>query len=135
MTIDTVSTPNPIWTPRVLSIFRIVTGLLYLSHGVVKLWGFPAGAQPGQVPLLGLYGVAGILEFFGGAAVMLGLFTRPVAFLLSGQMAIAYFMVHAPQSVFPVLNMGEAAIQFCFAFLYLAFAGGGVWSLDAVRKA
>ena len=123
------------WTPRMLSVFRIVIGLLFLSHGLVKLWGFPAGVQPGQVPLLGLYGLAGVLEFFGGAAVMLDLFTRPVAFILAGEMAVAYFMAHAPQSVFPLVNMGESAILFCFGFLYLAFAGGGAWSLDAKRGA
>jgi putative oxidoreductase len=134
MTIST-SAPSPIWAPRVLSIMRIVFGLLFLAHGVVKLWGFPAGAQPGQVPLLSLFGVAGVIELVGGAAIMLGLFTGPVAFLLSGQMAVAYFMVHAPQSVFPAVNMGDAAILFCFGFLYIAFAGGGAWSIDATRKA
>jgi putative oxidoreductase len=123
------------WTPRVLSIFRIVIGLLFLSHGLVKLWGFPAGVAPGQVPLLGLIGLAGVLEFFGGALIVLGLFTRPVAFVLSGQMAVAYFMAHAPQSFLPLVNMGETAILYCFGFLYLAFAGGGAWSIDAKRGA
>lgn len=123
------------WAPRLLSIFRIVSGLLFLSHGLVKLAGFPAGAQPGQVPLGSIYGVAGILELVGGAAIILGLFTRPVAFLLSGQMAVAYFMAHAPQGFYPVLNGGEAAILYCFGFLYIAAAGAGPWSIDARRGA
>jgi putative oxidoreductase len=121
------------WAPRLLSIFRIVLALLFLTHGLVKLFGFPAGALPGQVPLLSLFGVAGLLELVGGAAILLGLFTRPVAILMSGEMAVAYFMVHAPQGFFPVLNGGELAILYCFAFLYLGAAGGGSWSLDARR--
>ncbi|SER31072.1 DoxX family protein [Sphingobium sp. YR768] len=124
-----------IWTPRILSIFRVVTALLFLSHGIVKLFGFPAGAAPGQVPLFTLFGLAGVLELAGGFAVMLGIFTRPIAFLLSGQMAVAYFMVHLPMGFYPVLNMGELAILFCFNFLYLAFAGAGAWSIDAKRGA
>lgn len=123
------------WTPRILSIFRVVTALLFLSHGIVKLFGFPAGAAPGQVPLLSLFGFAGVLELVGGLAVMLGIFTRPIALVLSGQMAVAYFMVHAPMGFYPVLNMGELAILFCFNFLYLAFAGAGAWSIDAKRGA
>ena len=120
-------------TPRLRSVFRIVLGLLFLFHGLVKLFGFPEGAQPGQVPLASLFGLAAVIELVGGAAVLLGVFTRPVAFLLSGQMAVAYFMVHAPQGFFPVLNGGELAILYCFAFLYLAAAGAGPWSLDAKR--
>jgi putative oxidoreductase len=135
MTNATVSTTADAWAPRLRSIFRIVLALLFLAHGLVKLFGFPVGAQPGQVPLASLFGIAAILELVGGAALLVGLFTRPVAFLLSGQMAIAYFMVHAPQSFFPVLNGGELAIIYCFAFLYLASAGAGPWSLDAKRIA
>lgn len=131
----TTTTSITNWTPRILSIFRVVTALLYLSHGLVKLFGFPAGAAPGQVPLFTLFGLAGILELVGGFAVMLGIFTRPIAFVLSGQMAVAYFMVHAPMGFYPVLNMGELAILFCFNFLYLAFAGAGAWSIDAKRGA
>lgn len=123
-----------LWAPRLLSLLRMVTGLLFLAHGVVKLFGFPAGAQPGQVPLLSLIGVAGMLEFAGGLCILTGLFTRPVAFLISGEMAFAYFMAHAPVSVFPGVNGGEAAILFCFIFLYLAAAGPGPWSIDAARK-
>lgn len=118
------------WAPPLLSILRIVTALLFLSHGVVKLFGFPPGAKPGQVPIFGLFGFAGLLELVGGLMVLFGVFTRPVAFLLSGEMAAAYFMAHAPASVYPVLNGGEDAILFCFNFLYLAAAGPGPWSLD-----
>ncbi len=122
------------WASRILAILRIVAGLLYLTHGLVKLFGFPPGAAPGKVPLGTLFGVAGVIELAGGVLVVLGLFTRPVAFLLSGQMAVAYFMIHAPQGFYPVLNGGELAILYCFVFLYLAAAGGGAWSVDAHRK-
>jgi putative oxidoreductase len=122
-----------VWASRMLSVFRIVLGLLFLAHGLVKLIGFPVGAQPGQVPLITLFGLAGVLEFVGGAAIVLGLFTRPVAFILSGQMAVAYFMAHAPAGFYPVLNGGELAIIYSFAFLYLAAVGAGPWSLDAKR--
>lgn len=123
------------WAPQLLALFRIVLALLFLSHGLVKLFGFPAGAQPGQVPILSLFGLAAILELVGGVAILLGAFTRPVAFILSGEMAVAYFMIHAPQSFFPILNGGELAIIYSFAFLYLAAAGPGAWSLDARRGA
>jgi putative oxidoreductase len=126
---------SAVWAPRLLSVFRIVLALLFLAHGLVKLFGFPAGAQPGQVPLVSLFGLAGVLELVGGAAVLVGLFTRPVAFILAGQMAVAYFMVHAPQGFFPILNGGELSILYCFAFLYLAAAGAGPWSIDAKRGA
>ena len=122
------------WTPRLLSVLRIVTGFLYLAHGSQKLFGFPPAQQPGTPPLLSLIGVAGVLEFFGGLLILLGLCTRPVAFILSGQMAVAYFMVHAPQGFWPVLNKGELAVLYCFVFLYLAAAGGGPWSLDAMLR-
>ena len=125
-----------VWTPRVLSLLRIMAALLFMEHGLMKLFHFPAaqpGLPPGGLPPLLL--VAAILEAFGGALVALGLFTRPVAFILSGQMAVGYFMVHAPKGFYPALNMGEAAVLYCFVFLYLAFAGGGEWSLDAqLRK-
>ncbi|MCE7030606.1 DoxX family protein [Jiella avicenniae] len=120
--------------PSLLSVLRIVVGLLFLAHGIVKLFGFPEGAQPGQVALFSLFGLAGVLEFVGGIAIVAGLFTRPVAFLLSGEMAFAYFIAHAPQGFFPGVNGGEAAILFCFVFLYLAAAGAGPWSLDAIRR-
>jgi putative oxidoreductase len=124
-----------VWAPRLLSVFRIVTGILFLAHGLVKLFGFPEGAAPGQVPLVSLFGLAAVLELVGGAAIVLGLFTRPVAFVLAGQMAVAYFMAHAPQGFYPVLNGGELAILYTFAFLYFAAAGAGPWSLDAKRGA
>ncbi|WP_333567647.1 DoxX family protein [Sphingorhabdus sp.] len=131
---DTNATAT-LWTPRLLSVFRIVLGLLFLAHGLVKLFGFPTGAQPGVVPLLSIFGLAGVLELVGGAAIVLGLFTRPVAFILSGQMAVAYFMAHASQGFYPILNGGELAILYSSAFLYLAAVGAGPWSLDARRNA
>lgn len=120
--------------PRLLSIMRVVTALLFMQHGAQKLFGLPA--EPAKVPveLFSLMGLAGVLEFFGGMLILLGLFTRPVAFLLSGQMAVAYFMVHAPKGFWPILNGGELAAFYCFVYLYLAAAGGGCWSLDHVRR-
>ncbi|RZJ78277.1 MAG: DoxX family protein, partial [Brevundimonas sp.] len=112
-----------------------VTGLLFLAHGLIKLFGFPEGAQPGQQELLSLMGIGGLLEAVGGALIVLGLFTRPVAFILSGEMAVAYFMFHAPSSVYPAVNGGDAAILFCFIFLYLVTSGPGAWSLDGRRRA
>lgn len=122
-----------VWGPRMLAILRIMTALLFMEHGTMKLLGFPASPNPGP-PLLSLSGIAGVLELFGGALVALGLFTRPVAFILSGEMAFAYFIAHAPRSFFPVLNGGDAAILYCFVFLYLAVVGAGAWSLDAARE-
>jgi putative oxidoreductase len=122
-----------VWEPRVLSILRIMAGLLFMEHGMGKLFGFPSAAM--HPSFLTLVWFAGILECFGGALVALGLFTRVVAFLLSGEMAIGYFMVHAPKSFFPLLNGGDAAVLYCFIFLYLCFAGGGEWSLDRLRGA
>jgi putative oxidoreductase len=121
------------WAPRVLSILRIMTALLFLEHGTQKLLGFPPSPNPGPA-LFSLLGIQGIFEVVGSVLLALGLFTRPVAFVLSGDMAVAYFMAHAPRSFFPVLNRGDAAILYCFVFLYLAFAGGGPWSLDAARE-
>ena len=118
------------WAPLALGILRIVTALLFIEHGSQKLFGFPAGENPPVGFQVSLMGLAGVLEFFGGILILLGLFTRPVAFILSGQMAAAYWMAHAPQSTFPVLNGGDAAILFCFVFLYLVFAGPGALSLD-----
>jgi putative oxidoreductase len=122
------------WAPRLLSVLRIVTGLLFLDHGTQKLFSFPM--RTGDAPaLLSLVGVQGCIEVVGGVLIILGLFTRPVAFILSGNMAVAYFMAHAPRNFFPALNGGDAAILYCFVFLYLAAAGGGVWSVDARRAA
>ena len=119
------------WTPRVLALLRIVTALLYLEHGLMKLFGFPVamGAGGGHLPPLLL--VAGCLETIGPVLLILGLFTRPVAFLLSGEMAVAYFKAHAPHSFYPVLNSGEPAVLYCFIFLFLVFAGPGAFSIDA----
>jgi putative oxidoreductase len=118
-----------VWAPRVLSILRIVAALIFMAHGTQKLLGFPPGDRP-QPELFSLIGLAGALELFGGILLVLGLFTRPVAFILSGEMAVAYWMAHAPQSFFPIVNGGDSAILYCFVFLYLAVAGGGAWSLD-----
>lgn len=120
------------YQPQALSILRIVTALLFITHGTQKLFGFPA-SQWGGVELFSLMGLAGVIEAFGGLAVLVGVLTRPVAFILSGQMAVAYWMGHAPQDPFPVNNGGDAAILFCFAFLYFVFSGPGVWSVDALR--
>ena len=120
------------WAPRMLSVLRIMSALLYIEHGSQKLLGFPA-SERGPVALFSFYGFAGFLELFGGILLAIGLFTRPVAFVLSGMMAVAYFMAHAPNSFFPVNNGGDAAILFCFVFLYLFTAGPGPWSVDAKR--
>lgn len=121
------------WAPQMLSVLRIMSALLFLEHGTMKLFNFPAG-EMGQPPLLSLMGVQGLIEVIGGVLLGLGLFTRPVAFILSGNMAVAYFMAHAPESFFPVLNNGDAAILYCFVFLYIFFAGPGPWSIDAARQ-
>ncbi len=117
--------------PQMLSVLRIMTALLYLEHGTQKLFSFPAAAQ--QPPLLSLLGLQGVIEILGGTLLALGAFVRPVAFLLAGDMAVAYFMVHAPRSFFPILNGGTTAVLYCFIFLYLAIAGGGIWAIDALR--
>ena len=119
------------WQPQFLGILRIVAALLFFSHGVQKILGFPAGLSP---EVMSLPWIAGIMELVGGALLILGLFTRPVAFLLSGQMAVAYWMAHAPQSPLPIVNKGEGAILYCFIFLYLVFAGAGAFSLDGAMR-
>jgi putative oxidoreductase len=122
------STANA-WAPRVLSVLRIVTGFLFFWHGTQKLFGFPAPTGR-PFDLYSLIGVAALLELVGGAMMMLGLLTRPVAFVLSGFMAFAYFLGHAPAGFWPLLNRGELAALYCFVFLYFAAAGGGEWSID-----
>jgi putative oxidoreductase len=122
------------WSPRLLSVLHIATSLLFLQHATAKLFGFPHVAYFDNLQLASLLGVAGLIELFGGVLVLVGLFTRPAAFILSGLMAVAYFMAHAPQGFFPMLNQGELAALYCFVFLYLAVAGGGAWSLDEVRS-
>jgi putative oxidoreductase len=121
------------WQPRVLSLVRIVSAFLFMAHGTQKMFGFPA-EQRYPFELFSLSGVAGVLEVVGGLLLLMGLFTRPVAFLLSGQMAFAYFIAHAPQGFWPLNNGGELATMFSFVFLYFAFAGGGSWSVDSLCK-
>jgi len=120
--------------PVTLSIFRIITGLLLFQFGVAKILKFPPGTMFDKVELTSLYGVAGGIELVLGALLIVGLFTRWVAFILSGEMAFAYFISHAPRGFFPVLNNGNLAIMFCFACLFLACAGGGPLSVDAMRE-
>ena len=122
------------WEPRLPSIFRIIVGLLFLEHGLAKIFGFPHVAAYDGLPMYSMPWIAGILELVGGLLVTIGLFTRITAFILSGEMAVAYFMVHAPRGFFPILNQGELAVIYCFAFLYLAAAGPGPWSVDRLRE-
>jgi putative oxidoreductase len=122
------------WAPRALSVLRIITGLMIIEHGMAKLLGWPVVAAFAQLKLFSLLGLAGTIELVGGALLIVGLFTQPVAFILSGEMAVAYFMVHAPRSFFPLINGGSLAIIYCFACLYLSTAGGGPWSVDATMK-
>lgn len=123
------------WAPQLRSILRIVAAFLFIQYGTMKLFAFPGPLMPGggTVPPFSLVGVAGILECVGGTLLLLGLFTRPVAFLLSGEMAVAYFHGHAPKGFWPVLTHGDPAVLFCFIWLYLSAAGPGPWSLDAWR--
>jgi len=122
------------WAPRLLSVLRIMSGLLLLQHGTGKLLKFPAAVVPANFAIASMPGYAGIIEFVCGILLVIGLFSRPAAFLASGMTAVAYFMVHAPQGFFPILNKGELAVLYCFVFLYIAAAGAGPWSLDALRK-
>ena len=119
-------------------LLRVVSGLLFFQAGSMKMlgWfgGMPGMAPGSTVPLMTEVGIGGALEFFGGLAIMLGLFTRPVAFILSGEMAVAYWQFHAPNGAWPILNHGEPAVLFCFIFLYMAAQGGGPWSLDALMR-
>ncbi|EEF80977.1 integral membrane protein [Methylophaga thiooxydans] len=121
------------WQPRILSVVRIISAFLFMQHGAQKIFGFPA-EQRYPFELFSMSGVAGTLELFGGFLLLIGLFTRPVAFLLSGLMAFAYFLVHAPQGFWPLNNGGELATLFSFVFLYFVFAGGGSWSVDCLCK-
>ncbi len=123
-----------VWTPRILGIMRIIIGFLFLQHGTAKLLGMPHIEMFDGLQLMSLMGLAGILELVGGGLILVGLFTQPVAFILSGQMAVAYFMAHAPKAFLPILNQGELAVVYCFVFLYLAVAGAGEYSLDKMRS-
>jgi putative oxidoreductase len=127
---------DTIWSARALGVLRIVVGYLFLSHGTAKLLHVPHVAMFDQLQVMSLIGFAGILELVGGSLVLIGLFTRPAAFILSGEMAFAYFMGHASKGtpLVPMLNGGEGAVLYCFLFLFLAAAGGGAWSLDAYRR-
>jgi putative oxidoreductase len=120
------------WGPRLLSLLRMVGTFLYMAHGTQKLFVWPTSEPGHAVALVSLMGLAGMLEVFGGLLLFLGLFTSPVAFVLAGEMAVAYFMAHAPRGFWPILNHGELPVLFCFLFLYLAAVGGGPWSLDAL---
>jgi putative oxidoreductase len=119
------------WSPRLLSVLRIVTALLFMTHGTAKLFQMPHQAMFDSLQLMSLIGVQGMLEAGGGLLLLIGLFSRPVAFVLSGDMAVAYFMSHWPKSWLPLLNGGDLAVLFCFVFLYLWAAGPGPWSVDA----
>jgi putative oxidoreductase len=121
------------WRPRALALLRIVTAYLFISHGTSKLLGVPHVPMFDGLQVFSLAGFAGILEIVGGILVLVGLFTRPAAFVLSGEMAFAYFIGHAPQGnlLVPMLNQGELAVLYCFVFLYFALAGAGAWSVDA----
>ena len=124
------------WAPQLLSILRIVVAFMFIQIGSAKWFAFPAAVMPGggTAAVGSLVWVAAVLEVVGGTFILLGLFTRPVAFILSGEMALAYFIGHAPQGFWPVLNQGQAAIFYCFFFLYLSAAGPGLWSLDAMLR-
>src|SRR5262245_20665912 len=122
------------YAPHALAILRIVTALIFLEHGSQKLFGFPAAPPNGLPEAFSFFWFGGALEFFGGLLVLAGLFTRCAAFVLAGEMAVAYWLVHAPRSFFPAVNGGDAAILYCFVFLYLVFAGPGPWSIDRMRE-
>jgi putative oxidoreductase len=120
------------WSPRMLSVLRIMTGLLFLEHGTQKFFAFPPPTNPGPA-LDTLHVVQGLIELVGGVLILIGLFTRPVAFILAGDMAVAYFYAHSPRGFFPLVNGGQLAILFSFVFLYIFVAGGGAWSVDQQR--
>src|SRR5919205_1282024 len=128
-----LNTINEGWTPRLLSLLRIIAALMFMMHGAQKLFGFLAAPGTAGPSLASQFGVGGVLEFFGGMLMLLGLFTRPVAFILSGMMAVAYFQFHFPQSFWPTINQGVPAALYCFVWLYFSAAGAGPWSLDALR--
>ena len=122
------------WTPQLLSVLRIMAALLFLQHGTAKFFHFPHVGMYDGIAVGSLPWIAGLLELVGGLLLAVGLFSRITAFILSGEMAFAYFLAHAPRGFFPVLNMGELAVLYCFTFLYLAAAGPGPWSVDHMRR-
>ncbi|WP_236020507.1 DoxX family protein [Sabulicella rubraurantiaca] len=121
------------YAPHALAVLRIATAIIFMLHGTQKLFGFPAPPSSGLPEVFPLFWIGAVLEFVGGFLILLGLLTRPVAFFLSGEMAVAYWMFHAPRSLYPTLNGGDAAILYCFVFLLLVFTGPGAWSLDGAR--
>ena len=122
------------WQPQLLALLRVVTGYCFLLHGSAKLLKVPHVAMFDNLQLFSLIGLAGVLELVGGILIVLGLFTRPVAFILSGEMAVAYFQFHYPQGFWPIVNQGQPAALYCFIWLYFSAAGAGPWSVDALRK-
>ncbi|HET6536177.1 MAG TPA: DoxX family protein [Sphingomicrobium sp.] len=122
------------WQAELRAILRIVVALLFIEHALIKMFGFPPGGQPGLQEVGSFLWFAGLIELITGVLVLIGLFTRPAAFVAAGEMAVAYWMVHAKMGFYPAVNMGEAAILYCFVFLYLAAAGPGAWSIDGARK-
>ena len=123
------------WSPQFLSVLRMVAAFVFIEYGSAKLFGWPIKmGPPGGVTLMSQMGAAGVLEFFGGTLIFLGLLTRPIAFLLSGEMAVAYFQGHFPRGFWPLANQGAPAVLFCFIWLYISAAGPGPWSLDALRN-
>jgi len=135
MTASFVASRRSVWGPRFQSLLRIVSALMFMNAGTMKLFAFPAGVPPdgGTVELFSQIGLGAVLEVFGGLLMLLGLFTRPVAFILAGEMAVAYFQFHFPQGFWPTMNGGVAAALYCFIWLYFSAAGPGPWSLDARR--
>ena len=135
MTDPTIASGWSSWTPRLKSLLRIVAALMFITFGTMKLFAFPVGMPPNgsTAKVMSQTWVGGVLEAFGGGLLLLGLFTRPVAFILAGEMAVAYFQFHFPQSFWPVVNMGTPAVLYCFLWLYFSAAGPGPWSLDAMR--
>jgi putative oxidoreductase len=136
MSVPNIVTKWQSWAPQLQGLLRIVSALIFITFGTTKLFAFPAGIPPdgGTVPWMSQLGFGALLEVIGGGLLLLGLFTRPVAFLLSGEMAVAYFQFHFPQGFWPTLNGGIPAILYCFLWLYFSAAGAGAWSLDAVRR-
>ncbi len=132
---NATSSPGGRWARRALGVLRIVSAFLFMAHGSQKLFAFPTAPSFDQPPLVSLLGLAAVLELGGGLLLLIGLFTRPVAFVLSGLMAVAYFMAHAPQGFWPIVNNGELAVLYSFVFLYMAVAGGGDWSVDRALRA
>jgi putative oxidoreductase len=135
MSVPNVGSRWSAWAPQLLSLLRIVAAFMFIQSGTVKLFGFPMPMPDGSTAsLMTQVGIGALLELVGGGLLLVGLFTRPVAFVLSGEMAVAYFQFHAPQSFWPVVNQGQPAVLYCFIWLYLSAAGPGPWSLDALRK-